>query len=86
MAFFLLPAFTMTFFFQRYYDPVLLVLFFLLWERTSVSRFVTIRTGCILMGFNAALLVGALAYNGRTGPVFLPLASHPRPWTEITQY
>lgn len=86
MTSFLLPSFAMAFFFQRYYDPLLLVLFMLFWKRTAVSRFLTPRTGYILIGFNAALLIGALVYNARTGPVFLPLASHPQPWTEIRQY
>jgi hypothetical protein len=86
MASFLLPSFVMTFFFQRYYDPVLFVLFLLFWERSAVIRFLTPRMGYILIGFNVTLLIGALVYNGRTEPVFLPLASHPRPWDEINQY
>lgn len=83
---FFLPAFVMTVFFQRYYDPLLVVMFFLLWEKSTVAPFLTVRTGAILTAFNAVLLVGALTYNGRTKPVFMPIASHPQPWTEIVPY
>jgi hypothetical protein len=86
MVSFLLPTLVMTFVFQRYYDPVLLVLFMLLWERKSVNHFVTPRMGYLLIVFNAALLVGALVYYGRTAPIFLPLLSHPKPWTEVVLY
>jgi hypothetical protein len=77
---FLLPAFVMAIFFQRYYDPLLVVMFFLLWERKIVSQYVTPRAAYFLMAFNALLLIGALAYNGRSKPVFVPLFSHTRPW------
>ena len=76
---FFLPAFVMKVFFQRYYDPVLVVLFFLFWERDLVERFLTVRTAVILMVFNAALLGGAIAYNAKSKPVFLPIGSHRLP-------
>jgi hypothetical protein len=77
---FLLPALAMAIFFQRYYDPLLVVFFFLLWERKVVSQYVTPRAAYFLMAFNALLLTGAIAYNVKNKPVFSPIFSNTRPW------
>ena len=80
LVLFLLPAMAMSLFFQRYYDPLLIMLFFLFAERATVLPFLTPRMSFFLMGFNSLLLGGALLYNGREKPVFLPLNSAVHPW------
>lgn len=77
---FLLPAMAMSLFFQRYYDPLLIVLFFLTVERALMRPFLRPRMAFLLMGFNSLLLAGALIYNGHDKPVFLPLNSSVHPW------
>ncbi len=73
---FFAPTFIMAIFFQRYYDPLLIMAFFALWERDSVQRFFTPRLAVFLILFNVLLLVGAVAYNVRSKPVFAPLSSY----------
>ena len=73
---FFAPTFIMAIFFQRYYDPLLIIAFFVLWERDLVQRFVTPRLAAFLIVFNALLLVGAIGYNARSKPVFAPLPSY----------
>ena len=73
---FFAPTVIMAIFFQRYYDPLLIVAFFALWERDSVQRFVTPRLAAFLIVFNVLLLVGAVGYNIRSKPVFTPLSSY----------
>jgi len=77
---FMLPAMAMSLFYQRYYDPLLVVLFFLFVERPLVRPFLKPRMAFLLMGFNVLLLAGALIYNGKDKPIFLPLNSPTHPW------
>lgn len=81
IALFLLPTFTMSIVYQRYYDPVLVVLFFLFTDKRLVRPFRTARMGYTLIAFNALLLVSAFASNARSKPVFWPVTSPAHPWT-----
>lgn len=76
----LVPEFAMSEFYQKYFDPLLIVLFFLFMDRAVVRPFVRMRTLYLLLGFNTLLLAGALAYNVH-GSEFLPLTSPTHPWT-----
>ncbi len=73
---FFAPTFIMAIFFQRYYDPLLIIAFFVLWERESVQHFIRPRLAAFLILFNALLLVGAIGYNVKSKPVFIPLSSY----------
>jgi hypothetical protein len=79
---FLIPDFAMSEFYQRYFDPLLVVLFFLFLDRAVVRPFVRPRMASLLIAFNALLLAGALVYNVHSPrPEFLPLNSATPPWT-----
>ncbi len=79
---FLIPDFAMSEFYQRYFDPLLVVLFFLFVDRAVVRPYVRPRMAYLLLTFNGVLLAGALAYNIHgTRPEFLPLTSPIHPWT-----
>jgi hypothetical protein len=82
---FLIPDFAMSEFYQRYFDPLLVVLFFLFLDRAVVRPYVRPRMAYLLLAFNGFLLAGALAYNAHgTRPEFLPLTSPVHPWTHTT--
>ena len=78
---FLLPTFSMSVAYQRYYDPILFVLFFLFVRAALVRHFVSVRMGVILIAFSGLLLISAFTTNGRTKPVFWPVTSQNHPWT-----
>lgn len=77
----LVPVFAMSEFYQKYFDPLLIVLFFLFIDRAVVRPFIRPRPLYLMLGFNALLLVGALAYNAPGHSEFLPLTSPVHPWT-----
>ena len=77
---FLVPSFAMSIVYQRYYDPVLFILFYLYLDKEIVRPFLNRKMGFVLVGFNAFLLVSAFMSNGRTKPVFLPITSSNHPW------
>jgi hypothetical protein len=79
LLFFLLPTFMMKVVFERYYDPLLYMLFFLFCDRNLVRRFVNVRTGILIFLFMAALLGGAVRYHAQDSPNF-PLYGKQRPW------
>jgi hypothetical protein len=76
---FLLPTLMMKVVFERYYDPLLYMLFFLFCDRNLVRRFVNVRTGILVFLFMAALLGGALRYHAQDSPNF-PMYGKQRPW------
>jgi hypothetical protein len=78
----LIPDFAMSEFYQHYFDPLLVVLFFLFLDRTVVRPYVRPRMAYLLLAFNGFLLAGALVYNAHgTRPEFLPLTSPIHPWS-----
>jgi hypothetical protein len=79
LIFFLLPTLMMKVVFERYFDPLLYVLFFLFCEQSLVRRFVNVRTGILIFLFMAALLGGALRYHAQDSPNF-PLYGKQHPW------
>jgi hypothetical protein len=79
LLFFLLPTFMMKVVFERYYDPLLYMLFFLFCDRNLVRRFVNVRSGILVFLFMAALLGGALRYHAQDSPNF-PLYGKQPPW------
>jgi hypothetical protein len=79
LLFFLLPTFTMKVVFERYYDPLLYILFFLFFDRNLARRFVNVRTGILIFFFMAALLGGALRYHAQDSPNF-PMYGKKQPW------
>jgi hypothetical protein len=79
LLFFLLPTFMMKVVFERYYDPLLYMLFFLFFDRDLVRRFVNVRTGILIFLFMGALLGGALRYHAQDSPNF-PLYGKQKPW------
>jgi hypothetical protein len=76
---FLLPTFMMKVVFERYYDPLLFMLFLLFCDRNLVRRFVNVRTGILIFLFMAALLGGAVRYHAQDSPSF-PMYGKQRPW------
>jgi hypothetical protein len=85
IIFFLIPDFAMSEFYQRYFDPLLVVLFFLFLDRAVVRPWVRPRMAYLLLLFNGLLLAGALAYNAHgTRPEFVPLTSPTPPWAHLT--
>jgi hypothetical protein len=76
---FLLPTFMMKVVFERYYDPLLFILFFLFCDRNLARRFVNLRTGILIFLFMAALLGGAVRYHAQDSPSF-PMYGKQRPW------
>ena len=77
---FALPTLTMKVVFQRYYDPVLYILFFVYCDRRIVRKFVNIRSGFILLAFSLILLCGCLFYHSAESPAY-PLFGKQVPWT-----
>jgi glycosyltransferase involved in cell wall biosynthesis len=59
----LAPTLTMKIVYQRYYDPLLFILFWLYFDKDLVCRFVSVRTGMICIGFSFALLLGCLKFH-----------------------
>jgi hypothetical protein len=82
LVFFLLPTFMMKVVFERYYDPLLYMLFFLFFDRNLVRRFVNVRTGILIFLFMAALLGGALRYHAQDSPNF-PMYGKQHPWGSV---
>lgn len=60
--------------YQRYFDPLLLVLFMLFYNRRYVARYANHRAAFSVAGFNVALLIAAIGYYHASGHmVFDPL-------------
>ncbi len=78
----LLPTFMLKVVYQRYYDPLLLILFFLFLDRSIARPLVSVMSGWAVLGFAAALLAGAGLFHGRDSGIY-PIYSARHPWEGI---
>lgn len=76
---FAIPTLTMKVVFQRYYDPLIFMLFFLYFDKRFVRRFVSVRCGQLVLAFSLVLLCGCLFYHSSESPSF-PLFGSQIPW------
>jgi hypothetical protein len=49
--------------FQRYFDPILLILFFGYIDRNITQKFVTLRAASILAAFESILFLAEIVHN-----------------------